>query len=159
MTKKSSSESGAFRRARFPRLCRFSPPPLALAEFGITQVQQPAVTPGRDSGTNSEPERYMPVPGGDADDLNLLETQWMDRLSYPTGRFDPAWVRNAAEQDSQISRAVSPCWNSKGFADEFAAIVESECVHGPGPGAWANDRLLRLLRLRDHRRPRECDRR
>ncbi len=48
----------------------------------------------------------MPVPGGDPDDLNRLEAEWMSRLSYPTGKFDPAWVRRAAVQDSFIARGV-----------------------------------------------------
>jgi len=49
-------------------------------------------------------QRYMPVPGGQADDLNRLEAQWNDRLTYPTGRFDPAWVRQAAAADKLITR-------------------------------------------------------
>jgi len=42
----------------------------------------------------------MPVPGndlqGEAARLAELEQYWQDRLTYPTGRFDPAWVRAAA---------------------------------------------------------------
>ena len=60
-------------------------------------------------GTSSSPEpaqRYMPVPGGKADDLNGLEVDWHHRLTYPTGRFDPAWVRRAAEHDASISRGI-----------------------------------------------------
>ncbi|MDQ6765389.1 MAG: hypothetical protein M3Z22_04725, partial [Verrucomicrobiota bacterium] len=38
-----------------------------------------------------EPPRDMPVPGGDPDDLNRMEIEWQNRLSYPTGVFDPAW--------------------------------------------------------------------
>src|SRR5437763_1739320 len=49
-------------------------------------------------------QRYMPVPGGEPDDLNRLEAQWNDRLTYPTGRFDPAWVRQAAAADKLITR-------------------------------------------------------
>ena len=52
------------------------------------------------------PQRFMPVPGGEADDLDSLEIEWHNRLTYPTGRFDPAWVRRAAEQDASISRGV-----------------------------------------------------
>ena len=54
----------------------------------------------------AERERDMPVPGGEADDLNRLEAEWMSRLSYPTGKYDPAWVRRAAAQDSFIARGV-----------------------------------------------------
>ncbi len=38
--------------------------------------------------------------------LSELEMYWQDRLSYPTGRFDPAWVRAAAAQDARIARGV-----------------------------------------------------
>lgn len=48
----------------------------------------------------------MPIPGGETDDLDGIETYWNNRLTYPTGRFDPAWVRQAAAQDGQISRSV-----------------------------------------------------
>ena len=59
-----------------------------------------------DSPDAERAERDMPVPGGDADDLNRLEAEWMSRLSYPTGKYDPAWVRRAAVQDSFIARGV-----------------------------------------------------
>src|SRR4029077_7185818 len=46
-----------------------------------------------------EPERYMPVPGvgsqTEAARLAQLEQYWHDRLTFPTGRFNPAWVRAA----------------------------------------------------------------
>src|SRR6266850_4729886 len=50
--------------------------------------------------------RYMPVPGGDADDLNRMEEEWNNRLTYPTGIFSPAWVRLAAAQDAAITTAI-----------------------------------------------------
>ena len=58
----------------------------------------------------SEPERYMPVPGAgshsEADGLAQLEQYWHDRLTYPTGRFDPAWVRAAATQHARMTSGV-----------------------------------------------------
>jgi hypothetical protein len=48
----------------------------------------------------------MPVPGGEMDELDDMEVDWHNRLTYPTGRFDPAWVRQAATQDAQIARAM-----------------------------------------------------
>ena len=51
-------------------------------------------------------ERYMPVPGGEVDDLDAMEVEWNNRLTYPTGRFNPAWVRQAATQHAQIARRV-----------------------------------------------------
>ena len=53
-----------------------------------------------------ETPRAMPVPGGEADDLERIEMSWHDRVTYPTGRFDPAWVRRAAEQDALIAREL-----------------------------------------------------
>src|SRR5689334_1109816 len=34
------------------------------------------------------------------------EAYWTNRLTYPTGRFDPSWLLNAEQQDSRIARAV-----------------------------------------------------
>src|SRR5437867_7340988 len=58
------------------------------------------------------PPRYMPVPdarsGTEAAELGRLEQFWTDRLTYPTGRFDPAWLRAAAAQHSRRSVGVPP---------------------------------------------------
>ena len=48
----------------------------------------------------------MPIPGGKSDDLDRMETEWINRLTYPTGLFDPAWVRRAVEEDALIARGV-----------------------------------------------------
>ena len=54
--------------------------------------------------------RYMAVPGArpdtEATDLGRLEQFWTDRLTYPTGRFDPAWLRAAAAQHARLSVGV-----------------------------------------------------
>ena len=34
------------------------------------------------------------------------ETYWADRISYPTGRFDPTWLQEALKEDSLIERAI-----------------------------------------------------
>src|SRR5262250_574898 len=61
-------------------------------------------------GRVSQPARYMPVPGssiqGEAARLAELEQYWQDRLTFPTGRFDPAWVRAAAAQHARIARGI-----------------------------------------------------
>jgi hypothetical protein len=58
----------------------------------------------------SEPPRYMPVPGArpqeEAIGLAQLEQYWHDRLTYPTGRFDPAWLRAAAAQHVRMPSGV-----------------------------------------------------
>ncbi len=54
----------------------------------------------------SRPLQYMPAPGGrpeaEAADLARLERFWNDRLTYPTGRFDPGWLRAAAVQHARL---------------------------------------------------------
>ncbi len=48
----------------------------------------------------------MPVLGEKGEDLDRLELQWHDRVTYPTGRFDPGWVRRAVDQDAKIPRRL-----------------------------------------------------
>src|SRR5438128_1297298 len=50
--------------------------------------------------------RYMPVHGEKGEELSRLEEEWNNRLTYPTGRFNPAWLRQAAAQDAGISRHI-----------------------------------------------------
>jgi hypothetical protein len=62
---------------------------------------------GRDAG---RPARYMAVPGNrpetEAADLGRLERFWNDRLTYPTGRFDPGWLRAAVAQHARMVTGV-----------------------------------------------------
>jgi hypothetical protein len=51
-------------------------------------------------------ERDMPTRGSKGEDLSRLEEEWNTRLTYPTGKFDPAWLRTAALQHSKIPRGV-----------------------------------------------------
>ncbi len=50
--------------------------------------------------------RYMPVQGERGEELDRMEQEWNNRITYPTGVFDPAWVRQAAVQDSLVQRAI-----------------------------------------------------
>lgn len=50
--------------------------------------------------------RYAAVPQSEAGGLDALEAQWAARLSYPTGKFDPWWVRAAAVQDAAVTRSI-----------------------------------------------------
>ena len=83
---------------------------LAVSSFtgiGWHSVDRPgdSTNPAERSKTDGL-EHYMPVPGGEADDLDSMELDWHNRLTYPTGRFDPAWVRQAAVQDAAIAREI-----------------------------------------------------
>src|SRR5438132_13599077 len=79
-------------------LCLFG---VALAIFAAREA---ALRPAQ------EPERYMPVPAAgsqsEAAGLEQLEQYWNDRLTFPTGRFDPAWVRAAAAQHARMTSGV-----------------------------------------------------
>src|SRR5256714_14193089 len=48
----------------------------------------------------------MPVPGSkhgsEARDLERLQETWANHLTYPTGKFNPAWVRAAANQHKMM---------------------------------------------------------
>src|SRR5437867_8488431 len=71
-----------------------------------------AIFAGKDGAArrSSDRDRYMPVPGANSRDeaarLAELEQYWHDRLTYPTGRFDPAWLRVAAAQHARMARGV-----------------------------------------------------
>ena len=77
---------------------------ICLAKFSFAPPQTTNGKPER--GDVDRSGRYMPVPGGTADDLNRMEEEWNNRLTYPTGLFNPAWIRQAAVEDSLINRAI-----------------------------------------------------
>src|SRR5689334_19941207 len=57
----------------------------------------------------SEPDaraKDMPTLGERGEELDGLEQDWSNRLTYPTGIFNPEWVRRAAAQDETIERAI-----------------------------------------------------
>ncbi len=62
--------------------------------------------PGQQVASSAQSQRYMPVPGGDPDDLDRMEAEWNNRLTYPTGIFNPAWLRLAALQHNAIPRGI-----------------------------------------------------
>jgi hypothetical protein len=106
---------------------------VVLAMFSFTPLE------GNRRGGHGSAEglqRYMPVPGGHPDDLNRMEEEWNNRLTYPTGIFDPAWVRAAAIQDSLITRAVPagvPLKNRIKTATPLALNSNSFTPLGPAP--------------------------
>ena len=71
---------------------------LTLGSVGLALVML-AVKPSAEKPLPSEkPLPYMPVPGENPQDENAaltkLELYWFDRLTFPTGRFNPRWVRS-----------------------------------------------------------------
>src|SRR6266446_4025374 len=83
-----------------------------LATFGFTGVPRQLVscpdgsTCEEGRSDTEQPQRYMPVPGGEVDDLDRMEAEWNNRLTYPTGIFDPEWLRLAAAADALIPRGI-----------------------------------------------------
>src|SRR5512140_1107473 len=63
---------------------------------------------GRTSLLPSDADSRLRVdePEKDVEKLLDQESFWLNRLTYPTGRFDPVWLRRAAVQDSTIQRGV-----------------------------------------------------
>jgi hypothetical protein len=53
----------------------------------------------------AQPDRDEDAPN-DGPGLLSQEEYWLNRVAYPTGRFDQRWVLRAAEQDRGIARAV-----------------------------------------------------
>jgi hypothetical protein len=51
----------------------------------------------------------------DGEHLLDLESYWNDRLTFPTGKFNPGWVRKASEQDKKITRGT-PQGKKKGHS-------------------------------------------
>src|SRR5438034_1271639 len=99
-----------------------------------------AIFAGRDGALRPapEPDRYMPVPGGrsqsEAAGLEQLEQYWHDRLTFPTGRFDPAWVRAAAAQHARMTSGVPAGQHLKlDLANPNALSTTNFTALGPQP--------------------------
>jgi hypothetical protein len=107
-----------------------------LAIASIAPPSQNALAPAPIAATAPRPQHYMPVPGGEADDLDRMETEWNHRLTYPTGIFNPLWLRVAAAQDALIPRAVPlgiPLSASAMAASPLALSTSSFTALGPQP--------------------------
>lgn len=77
-------------------------PPRSSAHSAIVETREV-----RPLGEDDEPERALPgggKPESEAEDLLRLEEYRHNRLAYPTGRFNPAWVRQAADQHNANRR-------------------------------------------------------
>src|SRR5436190_23543515 len=99
-----------------------------------------AIIAGRDTALRSvsKPDRYMPVPGANSRDeatrLAELEQYWQDRFTYPTGRFDPAWVRAAAAQHARMTSGVPAGQHLKlNLANPNALSTTNFTALGPQP--------------------------
>ena len=109
MKKRSKSSRSAFFLARLTGALAFCLLGTFLTVFAFRQLPSQQAGEEREA---SEPqrERDMPTqgesPGSEARDLAKLEQFWSDRLTYPTGKFDPAWIRKAAGQHKLMESRV-----------------------------------------------------
>ena len=84
----------------------------ALIVFAFsTRLERPQLAEASDKAESGERlERDMPTlgenPGDEAKDLQRLEQYWADRVTYPTGKFDPQWLRNAAAQHARMQTGI-----------------------------------------------------
>ena len=78
---------------------------VGLIAVGVAAVV--LAVPGHHSSQATAPPSaaaYMPVPGsGEGEQFGAMDTYWNDRLTYPTGHFNPAWLRAAKAQDARIA--------------------------------------------------------
>src|SRR5207244_6337446 len=87
-------------------------------------------------GSINQLKRYMPVPGGEPDDLDRMEVEWNNRLTYPTGIFNPEWLRLAAAGDALVTRAVPagiPLSRAALAASPLALTTTGFTALGPAP--------------------------
>ena len=116
---------------------------IALAIFAGKDVAVPRA---------SEPERYMPVPGAKGQSesaaLEQLEQYWHDRLTFPTGRFDPAWVRAAVAQHDRMTTGV-PAGQHLKLNRANPNALSTDQFYRTRSATAANDWLFGLFRLHD----------
>jgi hypothetical protein len=83
-------------------------PKLSSLGSAITGGKKTPILTATATGSSGESSTQF-TPGHaptDAERLISEEEYWNHRLTYPTGRYSPAWTRKAAEQDGSIKRGV-----------------------------------------------------
>jgi HYR domain len=79
--------------------------------------QYVALATGSTSGASAEAEFEGIDPTPDGARLIDQETYWMHRITYPTGNYNPEWLRKAAADDSRVGRGVPSGAKSKNGAN------------------------------------------
>ena len=110
---------------------------VSAACLAMFSFAPPGVFPVKTGRADREQrQRYMPIRGGEPDDLNRMEEEWNNRLTYPTGIFNPAWLRLAAASDSLITRAIPagvPLKNLDRLNSPLALSSSGFTALGPAP--------------------------
>jgi hypothetical protein len=97
-----STESSAATRSSAPAVERPSEEPDAEA----TRVSYTVTATGLSSGASAQARFSAGYADADAERMLTQELYWVDRLTYPTRRFRPEWVRGAAAQDRRMARGI-----------------------------------------------------
>src|SRR3984893_8588227 len=135
MNKISISQSGFFNpRALLAFALCLSGVSLTLFSFKLP-VSNSANPRNHNDAIQMSQLRYMPEPGGKADDFDRMEAEWNIRLTYPTGIFNPAWLRLAAAKDALIPRGIPAGvpLNLKNTASPLALTTNGFTALGPQP--------------------------
>ena len=114
MKKNKFTSTAGFMKLRFFVAILLCLSGIALGGFALKQKQHSALAQQPQKQEIEETEeglRTMPIPGGrgskgDAADLARLQQFWSDHLTYPTGKFNPAWVRAAASQHKMMPKGL-----------------------------------------------------
>ena len=97
-----ADEKGAFAASATMPMVAFS----EADEKRGTEKTLLATATGSRSGAQSEVQFAAGHEESDAERMIDQETYWNHRLTYPTGNFNPEWVRRAVQQDARIKRAI-----------------------------------------------------
>src|SRR5690242_3073140 len=71
----------------------------------------------------ASPAKFVAAPEG-TERIGTLESYWNQRITYPTGHFNPAWLRAAARQAARIPDRIpngapaGSSWTALGPAPE-----------------------------------------
>jgi hypothetical protein len=121
----------------------------ALAAVAVANVVVKASTHGWSPSVEIAyvgPTTAAPT-GGEArdepgDGVGSTDSFWNDRVTYPTGRFNPLWLRRAASQDARVERDT-PSGEQQQFeasdsgSSSGAAVGEGSSSSGGGTAASA----------------------
>ena len=97
-----SSQSSAATRSSAPGVER----PVEEPDAEGTRAGYTVTATGLSSGATAQAEFTAGYADADAERMLTQELYWVDRLTYPTRRFRPEWVRGAAAQDERMARGI-----------------------------------------------------
>jgi len=104
-------------------------PDVRSADADAPRVVFTVSAAGTRSGTRASAQFGVGHAATDGERMIDQETYWNHRLSYPTGKFNPGWVRRAARQDAQIKRGI-PAGRRRGQGSAKALTANSTADGG-----------------------------